>query len=172
MRLINLYRRNPQTDLKQDLLFGGGELFVPIYRNIEQAAKEREVKAEAERTDFPQSGQKRPCGNAEHKGLHTRMAWLLRNCKHEKYDGRLGQVAAPPFPDVHLETVEEAKDACYEPKEVRHAGLAGLPKREYTQRLLGCYWKWHSHAHDNEQRLAQAGYYSILDRYESLHLCG
>ena len=38
------------------------------------------------------------------------------------------------------------------------------------------YWRCAKHACINEaissKRLAQAGYYSILDRYESLHLCG
>ena len=40
----------------------------------------------------------------------------------------------------------------------------------------GIYWRCAKHASVNEaissKRLAQAGYYSILDRYESLHLCG
>ena len=38
------------------------------------------------------------------------------------------------------------------------------------------YWRCAKHACVNEaissKRLAQVGYYSILDRYESLHLCG
>ena len=38
------------------------------------------------------------------------------------------------------------------------------------------YWRCAKHASVNtaisSKRLAQAGYYNILDRYESLHLCG
>lgn len=60
------------------------------------------------------------------------MAWLLRNCKHEKFDGRLGEMAAPPFPDVHLETVEEAQNACEEPDEAGHAELADLSEWEHA----------------------------------------
>jgi len=50
----------------------------------------KESKAEAKRTDFPQSGQKCLRGNAERKGLDSRMAWLLRNLKHENHSGGLG----------------------------------------------------------------------------------
>ena len=35
-----------------------------------------------------------------------------------------------------------------EPKEAGYARLAGLPKREHTQRLLGGCWKRYSHTHD------------------------
>lgn len=130
-----------------------------------------ESKSKAQRADFPQSGQKRSCGNAERKGLHPWMAWLLRNCKHERYDGGLGWVVAPPFPDVHLETVEEAYNAREEPEEVGNAGLAGLPKWEYAQGLLAVAGSGILTHTITNKRLAQAGYFSILDRYESLHLC-
>ncbi len=32
--------------------------------------------------------------------------------KYEKHDGRLGRLATPPIPDVHLETMEEPQNAC------------------------------------------------------------
>lgn len=107
------------------------------------------------------------------KGLHRRMAWLLRNCEHERHDGGLGWLVATPLSDVHLETVEEAQNARDEPEEAGNAGLAGLPKREHAQRLLGGCRKRYSHTHNNKQKTRTGqGYYSILDRYESLHLCG
>ena len=80
------------------------------------------------------------------------MAWLLRNCEHEKHDGRLGWVAASATPDVHMETMEEAQNARKEPEEVGDAGLAGLPKREFTQGLLGGCGKWNSHTHNYKQK--------------------
>ena len=35
-------------------------------------------KSKAQKTDFPQSGQKRPCGTEERKGIHPRMACYFR----------------------------------------------------------------------------------------------
>ena len=49
-----------------------------------------ESKAEAERTDFPQSGQKRPQSNVQRKSIHSRMAWLLWNREYAKHDEELG----------------------------------------------------------------------------------
>ena len=63
-------------------------------------------------------------------------------------------MAAPPLPYVHLEAVEAAEDEGEEPVETRSPGTTTV------NRAI------------SKERLAQAGYYSILDRYESLHLCG
>ena len=43
----------------------------------------------------------------------------------------MGWLAAAQDSDVHLETVEAAKEAGKESDEVRDAGMAGLPKREH-----------------------------------------
>lgn len=54
----------------------------------------------------------------------------------------------------------------------------GLPKWRACEVAYSrkAYWRCAKHASVNmaisSKRLAQAGYYSILDRYESLHLCG
>ena len=54
----------------------------------------------------------------------------------------------------------------------------GLPKWRACELAYSrkAYWRCAKHASVNmaisSKRLAQAGYYSILDRYESLHLCG
>ena len=61
-------------------------------------------------------------------------------------------MAAPPFSDVHLETVEEAQNAREEPDDAGDAELAGLPKWEHTQGLLGCCRKWYSIAHNYKQK--------------------
>ena len=85
-----------------------------------------ESKAKAERIDFPQSGQKRPQGDGECKGLHSRMAWLLRNRKHEDDHAGMGRLASPENPDVYLETMEEAENESAKPYEVGRAGMARL----------------------------------------------
>lgn len=71
---------------------------------------------------------------------------------HEKHDGGMGWLAAPPLSDVHLEAMEEAQNAREEPEKVGYAGLAGLPKWEHTQGLLGGCRKWNSHTYDHEQK--------------------
>ena len=61
---------------------------------------------------------------------------------------------------------------------VKNLMKLGLP--DWRAREVACsrkaYWRCAKHASVNmaisSKRLAQAGYYSILDRYESLHLCG
>ena len=49
-----------------------------------------ESQSKAERADFPQSGQKCPSGDAESKGLHPGLAWLLRDCEHEDNNAEMG----------------------------------------------------------------------------------
>ena len=95
-----------------------------------------ESKAKAERTDFPQSGQKRPQGDGECKGLHPRMAWLLRNRKHKDNHAGMGWLAAPENPDAHLETMEEAEDESAKPHEARRPGMASLRRCLFAQILL------------------------------------
>ena len=85
-----------------------------------------ESQSQAERTDFPQSGQKCPGRDAEGKGLHPRLAGLLRDSEHEDDDAKMGRVAAPPFTDVYLETMEESKDESKEPDEAGDASVAGV----------------------------------------------
>ena len=77
-------------------------------------------------------------------------------------------MAASPLSDVYLEAVEG----------MRSLMKLGVPDWRacavaYSRKA---YWRCAKHACVNEaissKRLAQAGYYSILDRYESLHLCG
>ena len=148
---------------------GGGD----GYRDI-SCPRPREVleesEAEAERADFPQSGQKRPQGDGERKDFHPRMAWLLRNCKHKDDHAGMGWLAAPENPDVYLEAMEEAENESGKPKETRRPGMASLCGSVFTQILLSA-----KHAVVNmaitSKRLAQVGYFSLSDRYESLHLC-
>jgi hypothetical protein len=51
-----------------------------------------------------------------------------------------------------LPSVEETQNTCSEPEEAGHAGLAGLSKREHTQRVLGGCKKWYSYSHDYKQK--------------------
>ena len=73
--------------------------------------------------DFPFSGQKRPHGNAQGKGEHPRVAWLLRNCKHEEHAQKLGRMAPTPLSDVHLEAMEEAESANPRSHQARHSSI-------------------------------------------------
>ena len=85
-----------------------------------------ESKAEAERTDFPQSGQKRPQGDGERKGLYPRMAWLFLHCEYAYNNAKMGRMAAPSVSDVYLETMEAAEDESKESDEARTPGMACL----------------------------------------------
>ena len=79
-------------------------------------------------------------------------------------------MAAPKNTNVYLEAVEEAENEGDKPKEVRNARMAGLPKRKYPKRLLGCCRKWDTEPHHNtNERLARRGYYDISEAYKSMH---
>ena len=43
------------------------------------------------------------------------MAWLLLHSEYAKHDEKLGRMAAPPFPDVYLEAVEETRNQNFAP---------------------------------------------------------
>ena len=64
------------------------------------------------------------------------MAWLLLHSEYAKHDEKLGRMAAPPFSDVYLETVETAENEGEEPAETRYPGMGGIPVRKFPQRLL------------------------------------
>lgn len=81
----------------------------------------------------------------------------------------MGQMAETPNPEGHLETVEAAQDESEEPEETGDASMAGLPKREHLKRILGGSGSGILTRTITNEGLVQAGYYSILNRYESLH---
>ena len=56
--------------------------------------------------------------------------------EYAKHDEKLGRMAAPPFSDVYLETVETAENEGEEPAETRNPGMGGIPVRKFPQRLL------------------------------------
>jgi len=67
--------------------------------------------------------------------------------------------------------VEETQNLREGPNKAGHAGLAGLQTWERGRRLLGDHRKQDLHT-QLQTKLAQAGHYSILDRYEFLRLYG
>ena len=76
-------------------------------------------------------------------------------------------MAAKKVSMLYLETMEETR------KESKESHSIG-----YTRMVSNCrkaYWHMAKNGHVqraiSKERLVQAGYYSILDRYESLHLC-
>ena len=86
---------------------------------VELSSSPREIpeesEAEAQGTDFPQSGQKRPEGYGESQDLYDRMACLLRNREYEEHNVGVERMASKTAPDVYLETVEEAEDQSTKP---------------------------------------------------------
>ena len=75
-------------------------------------------------------------------------------------------------PNVHLEAVEEAQN-----KGANLRKLGGPADKAYRwgNSRLGCWRIAGSHVLEcsiTNERLAAAGYFSILNYYESLHLCG
>ena len=80
------------------------------------------------------------------------MAWLLRNSGNEERDKRLERVVAQKDTNVYLEAVEVAENEGREPKEIRNARMAGMPKRKHSQRVLGCCGQWYITTYHNKQK--------------------
>ena len=57
-----------------------------------------------------------------------------------------------PNPGIHLEAMEEAENKGSKPEEIRYARLAGLPKREHSERILGYCRKWYTTAYHNKRK--------------------
>ena len=54
--------------------------------------------------------------------------------------------------NVYLEAMEAAENKGREPKEIRNARLASLPKRKHSKRLLGCCRKWYINTYHNKRK--------------------
>ena len=92
----------------------------------EQAARNHEAKPRSQR----------PKGHAGNKGLHDRMAELLRDSVPKDENAGMGRMAAAPNPCIHLEAMEETEDQTQEPHEARCAGILRTYGRQQPQRLL------------------------------------
>ena len=92
----------------------------------EQAARNHEAKPRSQR----------PKGHAGNKGLHDRMAELLRDSVPKDENAGMGRMAAAPNPCIHLEAVEETEDQTQEPHEARCAGILRTYGRQQPQRIL------------------------------------
>lgn len=99
------------------------------------------------------------------------MAWILRNSGNGHAYETMERVVAEKNTDVHLEAMEEAENKGSKPKEIGYARMAGLPKREHSQRR---YWAIAGsgilHHTITNERLARRGYYDISEAYKSMHL--
>ena len=80
-------------------------------------------------------------------------------------------MAAKKVPMLYLKTIEETQKESKESHSIGHTGMEGVGSKQLLESLLAHGQKWPVHRAISTERLAQAGYYSILDRYESLHLC-
>lgn len=92
----------------------------------EQAARNHEAKPRSQR----------PKGHAGNKGLHDRMAELLRDSVPKDENAGMGRMAAAPNPCKHLEAMEETEDQTQEPHEARCAGILRTYGRQQPQRIL------------------------------------
>ena len=92
----------------------------------EQAARNHEAKPRSQR----------PKGHAGNKGLHDRMAELLRDSVPKDENAGMGRMAAAPNPCIHLEAMEETEDQTQEPHEARCAGMLRTYGRQQPQRIL------------------------------------
>ena len=67
--------------------------------------------------------------------------------------------------------MEETQDKSKEPYAIGDTRVAGKGGKQLPE----SYWHMAKNGHVqraiSKERLARAGYYSILDRYESVHLC-
>ena len=92
----------------------------------EQAARNHEAKPRSQR----------PKGHAGNKGLHDRMAELLRDSVPKDENAGMGRMAAAPNPCKHLEAMEETEDQTQEPHEARCAGILRTYGCQQPQRIL------------------------------------
>ena len=80
------------------------------------------------------------------------MAWILRNSGNVNTYEAMERVVTKKNTDVYLEVMEEAENKGSKPEEIRYARLAGLPKREHSERLLGYCRKWYTTAYRNKRK--------------------
>ena len=85
------------------------------------------------------------------------MAWLLRNSGDGYAYEAMERVVAKKNTDVYLEAMEEAENKGSKPKEIGYARMAGLPKREHSERLLGCCRKWYITSYHNKRKTCTQG---------------
>ena len=95
-----------------------------------------EVQVKPEKSVFPQTSAEHQAKSCKDKGICQRMAKLLWNSKYEESDKRNQWMAVPQNPNVHLETMEEAKDKGKKPNEDGGTCRPGVPSREYKTGLL------------------------------------
>lgn len=80
----------------------------------------KEIQDQAERTDFPQSGQKCPESDGERESPHPGMAGLLRDSEHEDDDETMGRVDAAETSSLYLEIMKAPESENTKPNEVGH----------------------------------------------------
>ena len=85
------------------------------------------------------------------------MAWILRNSGNVNTYEAMERVVTKKNTDVYLEVMEEAENKGSKPEEIRYARLAGLPKREHSERLLGYCRKWYITAYHNKRKTCTQG---------------
>ncbi len=64
------------------------------------------------------------------------MAWLLLHSEYAKHDEKLGRMAAPSLPDVHLEAMEAPEDESEESEETWTPEVACLRSCLFPKSLL------------------------------------
>lgn len=80
-------------------------------------------------------------------------------------------MAAPQILELYLEAVEESTDERKEPDKIGDTPVAGVQEWKHSEGILGsCRKGILTHTITNK-RLAAAGYFEILNYYESLHSC-
>lgn len=99
-----------------------------------QSPAESEEQATRNHQAKPRS--QRPKGHAGNKGLHDRMAELLRDSVPKDENAGMGRMAAAPNPCIHLEAMEETEDQTQEPHEARCAGILRTYGRQQPKGLL------------------------------------
>lgn len=98
------------------------------------------------------------------------MAELLWDSRYEESDRRPEQVAISQNPDVHMETMEEAKDEGKKSIENGSARGFSLAGRQQSKRIL-VYDPNGSHKHGNDKkRLINSGFYDLATAYQSVHV--
>ena len=82
----------------------------------------------------------------------------------------MGRVAAAETPSLYLETMEAPESENTKPNEVGHTEVL-CPQMGYIKVCWNVAGSPVLTRSIRNERLAQAGYYSILARHASLHLC-
>ena len=84
------------------------------------------------------------------------MAGLLRDCKHEDNNAKMGRMATPKIQMLYLEAMEETKKEGGEPNAIGDSRMASMGGEQLPESLLAYVKKW-TYTKGNLKRKTRTG---------------